>query len=517
MAVQGHGTSTTEEVNRLFTEAEDDVVNLRHSASDRASSTDDDSAKRARVSAGRRVSPAQLKRRLVIADLFALVIGVAMAFGIQALVRPVPTFVIVGHLWLVLAAAPVFAIGAGLNKMYFSRANERPLDEARNVLKAVSTGMSWLVIVGLLTQYMDLSRLWVVTVTVTISASVLIERALARSAFRRLRHAGVVTRRIVIVGTDSHAIALMHAYDRDPASGYNVVGFVGDDAQAARGDISVLGDVSSLPEVLAEVEACGVVVSLGSISDDEVNQLTRLLTDDGYHVAVSSSLRDIDISRLRTQHVDGRTLIYVERTIRNGWRSGAKRVFDIAFSLSLLIATIPIQLWAILTIKLTSPGPVFFKQVRVGKDGELFQMIKYRTMVVDAEEQKASLAHLNESDGALFKMANDPRITKIGRVLRRFSIDELPQLYCILLGTMSAVGPRPALPDEVEQWDGETAQRLKVLPGLTGLWQVSGRSSTSFEQYSRLDLAYVDNWSLLHDIRICFKTVWIVLSGRGAS
>ena len=147
----------------------------------------------------------------------------------------------------------------------------------------------------------------------------------------------------------------------------------------------------------------------------------------------------------------------------------------------------------------------------------MFEMIKYRTMSVDAEERKAELAHLNESDGALFKIRNDPRITRVGRVLRRLSIDELPQIYCILIGTMSTVGPRPALAEEVEQWDEETKQRLKVLPGLTGLWQVSGRSDTSFEQYSRLDLAYVDNWSLLHDLKICFRTVWTVLTGSGAS
>lgn len=465
----------------------------------------------------RRIRPNKLKHRLMLADAVAFVLGVIITFAIQALVRPVPDFVIDRHLWLLLASAPAFVVGAGLNKLYLARANERPLEEARNVLKAVGTGVACLVMVALLTQYKELSRLWVVTMAIAVSASVLIERALARSIFRRLRQSGVVSRRIVIVGTDSHAIALMHAYDRDPTTGYKVVGLVGDDEQAARGDIPVLGDVNSLRQILADVDACGVVVSLGSISDQEVNVLTRDLTDGGYHVAVSSSLRDIDISRLRTQHVDGRTLIYVERTIRNGWRSCAKRAFDIAFALTLMILTLPIQLVTAIAIKATSAGPVFFRQLRVGKDGELFEMIKYRTMGVDAEAQKASLAHLNESDGALFKISDDPRVTSVGRWLRRLSIDELPQLYCVLIGTMSIVGPRPALSEEVEQWDPEVRQRLKVLPGLTGLWQVSGRSDTSFEQYSRLDLAYVDNWSLLHDVRICVKTVWIVLTGRGAS
>ena len=144
-------------------------------------------------------------------------------------------------------------------------------------------------------------------------------------------------------------------------------------------------------------------------------------------------------------------------------------------------------------------------------------MTKLRTMVVDAEAQKAGLLDRNEMDGPLFKIADDPRITPVGRVLRKLSIDELPQLFCVVRGSMSMVGPRPALPDEAALWDEQVHERLRVRPGITGMWQVSGRSSTSFEDYKRLDLYYVDNWSLTHDIRICAKTVGVVLSGRGAA
>jgi lipopolysaccharide/colanic/teichoic acid biosynthesis glycosyltransferase len=168
-------------------------------------------------------------------------------------------------------------------------------------------------------------------------------------------------------------------------------------------------------------------------------------------------------------------------------------------------------------IRIDSRGPIFFRQTRVGKNGEHFTVIKLRTMVVDAEARKASLQELNEADGALFKMKNDPRVTRVGRLLRKLSIDELPQLWCVLEGTMSMVGPRPALPDEVAQWDAEVVERLRVLPGLTGMWQVSGRSDSSFETYKRLDMYYVDNWSLRHDAVICAKTVRVVVSGRGAA
>ena len=184
---------------------------------------------------------------------------------------------------------------------------------------------------------------------------------------------------------------------------------------------------------------------------------------------------------------------------------------------SILVLSAPILLAAMIAIRLDSRGPVFFEQVRVGRHGETFRLVKLRTMVADAEERKADLTHLNEADGALFKIKEDPRITRVGHLLRKLSIDELPQLFNVLQGTMSMVGPRPALPDEVAKWDDEVVERLRVLPGLTGMWQVWGRSDTSFETYKRLDLYYVDNWSLAHDLRICLRTVGVVVTGRGAA
>ena len=192
-------------------------------------------------------------------------------------------------------------------------------------------------------------------------------------------------------------------------------------------------------------------------------------------------------------------------------------MFDIAIAVVALVATVPVIVVAAIANQLTSPGPVFFRQNRVGRDGQEFEIIKLRTMVVDAEARKAELMDQNESDGALFKIRNDPRVTPIGRFLRKLSIDELPQFWNVLRGEMSVVGPRPALPDEVEQWPADVHERLRVLPGITGMWQVSGRSDTSFDEYKRLDLYYVDNWSLVHDLTIVAKTFGAVVSSRGAS
>jgi exopolysaccharide biosynthesis polyprenyl glycosylphosphotransferase len=462
-------------------------------------------------------APIDLKRRLMVADAVAITVGIIVAFQLQFVLRPVPRYIAYQHLALMVIAVPCFVVGAGVNRMYQARANEQQNEELRNIVKAVGISIGGLLAVSFAMQYRDLSRLWVVLLGGSMTLALTIERQIARGIFAKMRSSGQISRRIVIVGTDAHAIGLLHTYERNPGLGYKVVGFVGDDELGRRGGVEVLGRICDLNRVLHEQHAVGVVVSLASVESDDVNLFTRRLTEDGFHVALSSSLRDIDVSRLRPQQLDGRTMIYVEPVVRGGWHAMAKRVFDVALSSMILLLSSPILLVAMVAVRLDSKGPIFFSQVRVGRNGELFRLTKLRTMVVDAEERKASLAHLNEVDGALFKIKHDPRITKVGHVLRKLSIDELPQLFCVLRGTMSMVGPRPALPDEVAQWDDEVIERLRVLPGLTGMWQVHGRSDSSFETYKRLDLYYVDNWSLGHDAKICAKTVRVVMTGRGAS
>lgn len=454
---------------------------------------------------------------LMAADAIAIVVGLAAAIAVQAAVKPVPWFGRRDEIVLSLLSLPGFAIGAGANRMYRARANERPGEELLNVCKTVAVGVGTIVLIATAVTYKSLSRFWILTMFVTVVACLVAERRVARRVFQRLRSNRRLCRRIVIVGTDGHAIGLLHRYQRNPRLGYEVVGFIGDDDIGVREGVGVLGTVAQLPEVLQRHRCVGVVIAQTSVPSRDVNLLTRRLTDAGYHVTLSSTLRDIDISRLRPQELDGQTLIYVEPVIRTGWRAIAKRAFDLVLASTVLVLTLPILLAAMIAVRLESGGPVIFKQVRVGRHGEVFTLYKLRTMVADAEDRKAELAQMNEADGPLFKIAADPRITRVGRFLRSTSVDELPQLFCVLRGKMSMVGPRPALPDEVAQWDDEVRERLRVLPGLTGLWQVSGRSDSSFEQYKRMDLLYVDNWSLYHDVMICGRTVGAILARRGAS
>lgn len=465
----------------------------------------------------RESSSNRMKHLLMVADGVAFGAGILLAFELQLHFRRVPSAIVYEHVLLIIVSLPFLVVAAGVNRMYQARANDRRGDEIRNVVKTIGVAVTVILVSSFAVQYDQLSRLWVFLFAVCSTAMLIVERELARRRFAKLRLTGRLRRRIVIVGTDPHAIGLMHAYERNPALGYEVVGFVGDDDLGRRGGVSVLGSVDDLSQILHEQQAVGVVVSLASVASNDVNVVTRRLTDTGFHVALSSSLRDIDITRLRPQDLDGRTMIYVEPTVRDGWRAVAKRVFDVALATVLLALLAPIVVLVAIAIKLDSRGPVLFHQVRVGKNGELFRLTKLRTMVCDAEELKAALAEQNERDGPLFKIDHDPRITRVGRVLRKLSIDEIPQLYCVLRGWMSMVGPRPALPDEVAQWDHEVVERLRVLPGLTGMWQVSGRDDSSFEVYKRLDLYYVDNWTLAHDVRICLRTVAVVLTGRGAS
>jgi lipopolysaccharide/colanic/teichoic acid biosynthesis glycosyltransferase len=181
------------------------------------------------------------------------------------------------------------------------------------------------------------------------------------------------------------------------------------------------------------------------------------------------------------------------------------------------VLTAPLIAVTAALIRLESRGPVFYRQWRVGLDGTLFEMVKLRTMCDGADRLRDELLDLNEADGPMFKLHADPRVTRVGHYLRRFSIDELPQFWNVVRGSMSVVGPRPALPKEVDGWDEELCDRLRVLPGITGLWQVSGRSNTTFDQYKRYDLYYVDNWSLAHDLRIVARTIGTVIRGHGAS
>lgn len=242
----------------------------------------------------------------------------------------------------------------------------------------------------------------------------------------------------------------------------------------------------------------------------------RRLSGPGRAVASVPPISAVAPLRLPAPAEEAQSVVVPQLTLSGGWAT-AKRLIDVIGAVVGLTLLAPLALLLAVLIMLDSPGPALFGQERIGKDGRTFRMLKFRTMVRDAPRLLVDLRAQNEADGPLFKISRDPRVTRVGRALRRASLDELPQLWNVLRGEMSLVGPRPALPDEVAGWTPELHLRLRVKPGLTGMWQVNGRSSVSFDEYARLDLHYVNNWSMGTDLAILAKTLPAVLSGRGAS
>jgi exopolysaccharide biosynthesis polyprenyl glycosylphosphotransferase len=289
----------------------------------------------------------------------------------------------------------------------------------------------------------------------------------------------------------------------------------GDAAEGCR--VPVVGSLTSVPEAVARlgVDTVAVTASRGQTTG-VLKRLGGDLEGAGLDHVVAPAHTDRAGPRLHVRPVSPLQLLYVEQPQFTAPTRVMKEAFDRVSAAAALAVVSPLLLTIALAIRLTSAGPVIFRQVRVGRDGEMFTVFKFRTMVVDAERRLGELWHRNESNEVLFKLRQDPRVTAVGRVLRRFSLDELPQLVNVLLGTMSLVGPRPALPSETEQYGRATSRRLLVKPGITGLWQVSGRSDLSWEDSVRLDLYYVENWSFAGDIQILWKTLHAVVSRRGA-
>ena len=419
--------------------------------------------------------------------------------------------------WASVLITPAWLAIFANQRLYNTRFIGRRIDEFRRVVNASLLGTLTVALAANIVGILP-SRGGLVVLCISAVVVVTIEREIARRVFLRLRSGGQMVRSVIIAGANPEGRDIAAMLQTEPWLGYQVVGFVDDNVPTREPvpGVPLLGGVAEMPGILHEYPNASVIVASSAVESAVTNRLARDLLDQGVHVELSSTLRDISSQRLTVRPLGRFPIVYVEPVTRGGWRAWAKRTFDVVGAGGLLIVTAPIQLIIAIAVKLDSPGPFLFKQIRVGRDSEPFPVLKIRTMVVDAEAKLADLRELNEADGPLFKMANDPRITRVGRFLRVTSLDELPQLWNVIRGDMSLVGPRPALPHETEEWDALLTQRLRVKPGITGMWQVSGRSDTTFEDYTRLDLYYVDNWSLATDLAILAKTVPVVLFRQGA-
>lgn len=341
-----------------------------------------------------------------------------------------------------------------------------------------------------------------------------IGRAWYGSWLRRVRTQGRYCRPVVLVGSGEEGFDLALLVDQHPELGLRLCGVVGDRPVGSGWPAALpwLGDLDDTASVMEREGANGVIIAAGDIGSDELNRLSRELLEAGAHVQISSGLRGIDHRRLRALPLAHEPLFYLEQNMLSRWQRALKRSIDVVAAVLLLLLSAPLLALAALAVKLADGGPVLFRQDRIGRYGRTFTLYKLRTMVPDAEERLVDLTHTNQRRGGpLFKLTADPRRTRVGRILERASIDELPQLWNVLRGEMSVVGPRPALPHEVAQFDDDLLARHQVPPGVTGLWQVEGRDNPAFDVYRRLDLFYVENWSLSLDLAIIFSTLQAVL------
>ncbi|MFG2487206.1 sugar transferase [Streptomyces virginiae] len=454
----------------------------------------------------------------IAADFLGAAIPVGLVFDAAQQVRPV---------YCALAAAVAWTGVQALRRRYATRT----LGESRGVLPVVH---DWLILIGVLA----VARVVTEEATPRLSAlgallpALLITVAVHKLTYRHLsaarREAQAVSRVLVVGEPDAAEDVIAHLAARTDHP-YVVVGVVPVGAGplasgvpvAARLDGSASeapnGDSAAVLGAVASHHADLVLVAPGvRITGERLRRIAWALHDAGLELAVFPGLVEVSVKRLETLSAGGLAVLRVAPPVSRGVQTLLKSALDRVGAAAGLLLLSPVLLGIVLAIRLGSRGPAFYRQRRIGRDGVPFVMWKFRTMVVDADALKAELSGSNENDGLMFKMRRDPRVTRVGRLLRRTSLDELPQLVNVLIGNMSLVGPRPPLPEEVAKYDEVELRRLTVRPGMTGLWQISGRSDLSWDETIQLDLQYVDNWSFTSDVDVMGRTLRAVVDGRGA-
>lgn len=338
-------------------------------------------------------------------------------------------------------------------------------------------------------------------------------------AIAYLRRRGVGIKRAVIVGAGEIGRTVMRTIVARPDLGYRVVGFVDDNPDKGYTDIGrfkALGPLDNLPAILDEERPDEVIITLPWMYHRKIMGIVRECERRNARARIVPDLFQMSLTQVNVEDLGGVPLIGVRTVSISKGALLVKRLIDVTVAAVGLLLCAPLFLLIALAIRLDSPGPIIFRQTRVGLRGRHFEMYKFRSMHVGAEEQQDMLAEFNEADGPIFKIRDDPRLTRVGRILRRLSLDELPQLVNVLRGEMSLVGPRPPIPAEVEKYQEWHKKRLEAPPGMTGLWQVSGRSRLSFDEMVLLDIYYIENWSLWLDFKILMRTIPKVLLGEGA-
>ncbi|WP_246535191.1 sugar transferase [Rathayibacter toxicus] len=477
----------------------------------------------------------EYRRRLFVTDIFAILVSV---FGAQIVWFDLdlnsgvgfnnPVDIAINYTWVSCG----LVIGWLLALQIFDTRDRRVVGTGYVEYRRIVDASIWLfgivAIIAYLLQIL-LARGYIITSFPAGIVLICVGRLVWRSWLTRQRRAGRFSNQVVLLGSRASLLHTARELRRGSAAGYKLVAAVstsigGSEALRTEKELAGLAvhrfdGIDGVRAVMDATSADTVVVtSSDELAPQHIRELSWALEPGREHLVVAPSLTDIGGPRIHTRPVAGLPFIHVETPKFDGRQRFAKRLFDLVASTLLIILSAPVLIVVAVLVKTTSPGPILFRQERIGLNGTTFEMLKFRSMVVDAEERLATLASQQRSEGnaVLFKMAKDPRVTKVGAILRRFSLDELPQFLNVFRGDMSLIGPRPPLAHEVEQYEEHVHRRFLMKPGITGLWQVSGRSNLSWEDTVRLDLYYVENWSMTGDVIILFKTARAVLAREGA-
>jgi len=363
------------------------------------------------------------------------------------------------------------------------------------------------------------SRLYFSVFVILAFALLLLERKLLLLFLDRIHSRGYNRENLLIVGTGKRARDFIRAIKLHSNWGLHIVGLIDDEHGMYGKEVDgyrVIGRIQDIPFIVKRLVIDRVIFVVPRLWLHRIEEAILSCEELGISTSIALDLFNLHIARTRQTDFNGFPLLEFETFHAKEWQLFIKRIMDLAISSVTLILLSPLLLLVALLIKATSRGPVLFKQTRIGLNGRKFTLYKFRSMVVDAEARKTELMHRNEMDGPVFKIKRDPRITTIGYLIRKTSIDELPQFFNVLMGDMSVVGPRPPLVGEVEAYKVWQRRRLSLKPGITCIWQVSGRNKIGFDKWMKMDLEYIDSWSLWLDVKILFKTMFVVLTGYGA-
>ncbi len=406
-----------------------------------------------------------------------------------------------------------------LDGVYDGRRGQSWFDQMYGIINATAKGTIVLLALTFAFRPLVYSRLLFLEAAVLIVLLTGFSRLVKGTAEGRLRRRGIGVDRVLIVGGGEVGRTVIRTIVARPELGYEIVGLVDDNPDKGNTDIGRvkgLGGLGKLPEIVDNTGVDQVIITLPWMYHRKIMGIVHECERKRIQARIVPDLFQMSLSRVNVDDLGGVPLIGVRKMTIGRWQRVLKRAMDVVFATVGGILALPLVGIIAAAIKLDSPGPVVFRQLRVGKSGRQFWCYKFRSMHEGAEEEREHLAAFNEREGAVFKIRDDPRRTRVGRWLRRTSMDELPQIYNVLRGEMSLVGPRPPLPDEVAQYEAWQVQRLGVAPGMTGLGQVSGRGDLSFEEQCLLDIYYIENWSPYLDIKIMLRTVPIVFKGNGA-